>query len=79
MGENVAKIYMCAQWLKMWPGPGWVWFWFACYKAGWFLIDLGVALLPLNGVEHPWLDTIAEGLQYWGARLRDLAQACLQA
>ena len=66
-----------AEWLKMWPGPGWFWFWFACYKAGWFLIDLGIEFQPLSGVEHPWLDAISENLQTVGARLRDLAKASL--
>ena len=57
--------------------PGWVWFWVAVWKFGWLLIELGLELEPLNGVQHPWLDTIAGGLQWLGGQLRRLAKASL--
>jgi hypothetical protein len=69
---------LCVEWLKMWlTSPGWVWFWFAVWKAGWCLIEVGVELQPLNGVEHPWLDALSELLQALGGGIRQLAKAAL--
>ncbi len=71
-------VCVCVLCMRLKMSPGWVWLWFAIWLLGRFLIDVGLEIEPLNGVQHPWLDDLGVGLQLIGGRLRNLAVRALR-
>ena len=55
------------------PPPGNFTLLLVLWLLGWALINWGLELEPLNGMEHPWLDTAACLLQTWGGALKNWA------